>query len=392
MTSRRGAAIVVLVVLAGALLARLLSTGTAICSPKPGVAYTGRVGVVVSDNLYESPERQIEAGLAQVRAGGVSWIREDLTWAVAEPTPGVFDWAPFDRLMAAAAGARVHVLGILDYSAPWASSDPSGSGDPLYPPNNDSEFAAYAAAVAARYGSRGSFWAEHLDVTPDPLTAVEIWNEPYGSWDWASGPSATAYAALVSQAAPAIHAVDPRIAVLMSGDLMSWDYAATPQHQPWLERLLAAAPAVTKLVNGLDVHPYPSPENLGPDVDRGEIANLFGRVSRIRQLELAAGVNLPIWITEIGWSTAPDTAQAVSDPTQASYLCEAVQRSLGEWGSFVPKIFVFGWFRASGRRGDLAGNFGLLDRTGAPTPAWIAIAHLLGGKPGTRDVSVPAVT
>ena len=382
-----------LVAAVGFVVTRVHTTSAGPCAARHGVGYASRVGVVVSYDWYESPDAQIEVGLAQLRAGGVSWVREDLTWAVAEPEPGVFDWRPFDNLMAAAAEAGVQVLGILDYSTPWASSDPSGRGGQFYPPSDDGYFATYARAVAARYGSRGSFWAEHPELTPDPLTAVEIWNEPYGSWNWEPASDPDAYAALVSAAAPAIHAVDPGMTVLMSGDLEGSHPGAKPAvTYAWLARLLAADPALAKLVNGLDVHPYPTPSNLGPDDDGRDIERSFGRVSLIRQVELAAGVRLPIWITEIGWSTAPDTQQAVSDHMQASFECEAIQRSLGAWGAFVPRIFVFGWFRASGRRGDLAGNFGLLDRDGDPKPAWIAIAHLLGGRPGKRDADVPATT
>ena len=359
---------------------------------QPPDAYAGRVGVAVSYDLYQSPVTQIQGGLAQLHAGGVSWIREDLTWAVAEPEPEVFDWAPFDRLLKAAALARVHVLGILDYSAPWASSDPTRDGNAFYPPKSDADFASYAAAVISRYGRTGTFWAENPQLTPDPLTALEVWNEPYESWDWKPRPDPVAYAALASQAARAIHAVDPHSVVLMAADLASWDNGNPPHRHSWLDSLLATDPELARLVNAIAVHPYPAPLNLGPNYRGPHLKASFGRVALIRQAELAAGVRLPIWITEIGWSTAPDTPQAVSERRQAMYLQDATRRSLGPWGSYVSRIFLFGWFRSSGRRGDLAGNYGLLDPTGVPKRAWRAIAHLLGGKPGGRNPDVPADT
>ena len=356
----------------------------------PANPYEGRVGLAVSHDLFDASTSEIEAQFAQIHAGGVSWVREDLEWAVAEPQQGIFNWAPFDRLMEAASRTGVHVLGILDYSAPWASSDPSGAGNKFYPPKNDVDYAAYSAGVASRYGSTGIFWSQHPELTPDPLSAVEIWNEPYGSWYWMPGPDPAAYDALVRATAPAIHAIDPSMTVLMSGDLQSWDdrNAATgTQAQPWLPRLLADDPGVAKLVNGLDVHPYPTPRDAGPYDDTASIEQSFGRIPLIRQTELAAGVNLPIWITEVGWSTAPNTPFSVSEQTQASYSLGVVHRAIDEWGAYVPKVFIFGWYRSNGIQGESDQNCGLVDVTGSLKPAWIELTQLLGGAPGPPDPS-----
>jgi large repetitive protein len=115
-------------------------------------------------------------------------------------------------------------------------------GDAFYPPKSDADFASYAAAVVSRYGRNGSFWSENPHLVPDPLTALELWNEPYESWDRKPRPDPDAYAALVSQAARAIHAVDPHLAVLMSADLESWDDGTAPHGRPWLASMLAANP------------------------------------------------------------------------------------------------------------------------------------------------------
>jgi hypothetical protein len=344
--------------------------------------YAGRVGMAVSHDLWALPESQIRAEFQQLRAGGITWVREDLSWAVLQPRRGVFNWAPFDSLMTAAAQAGVQVLGILDYSTPWASSDPSGTGDILYPPKNNADFAAYAAAVAARYGTGGGFWSANPSLAPDALTAVEIWNEPFGSWFWKPGPDPAAYAALVSATAPAIHAVSPGMTVLMSGELWSWDNrngATGTQMQPWITRVLAANPRLATLVNGIDVHPYSTPRNLGPYDTAPNAAMSFSRVPMVRAAELRAGANLPIWITEIGWSTATRYQWGISEQAQATDVKGAVQRAIGEWGSYVSKVFVFGWYRSSGVSGDSEDNYGLLESNGVPKPAWTTITQLLGG-------------
>jgi hypothetical protein len=350
--------------------------------------YAGRVGTVVSNDLDDAPLPVIQSEFAQLSAGGISWVREDFDWGTIEPQPGVFNWKPLDNLMTAAANHGIQVLGILDYSAPWASSDPTGQGSKVYPPSNNQDFASYAAAVTVRYGLDGAFWRDHPGLPVDPVSALEVWNEPFGDWFWQPGPDPAAYAALVEATAPAIHSVDPSMTVLMSGDLDSWDdrnEATGTQSQPWLATLLQDAPDLAHLVNGLDVHPYPTPRSSGPYDSSDPEADTFGRVILIHDTEVAAGVDLPIWITEIGWSTAPDTTGAVSEETQAQYDTEAVQRSIGDWGSFVAKVFVFGWFRSDGVVGDADGGDGLIEPDGTLSPAWQSLTALLGGTSGASD-------
>jgi hypothetical protein len=347
--------------------------------PHPTVAYAGRIGMDLSHVLVTTgtSENRIAAELRTLKAGGVDWVREDLPWAVTEPQQGLFDWRPLDRLMDAAATVRMHVLGILDYSAPWASSDPSGAGNKFYPPAHDRDFALYAAAVASRYGSTGTFWRTHPRRHPTPLAAVEIWNEPYGSWFWKPSPDPIAYDHLVGLTAPAVHAADPDLKVLMSGDLQSWSQGSFPHIGPWLTRVLTADRQVAKLVDGLAVHPYPQPRQLGPYAG-ARLDQSFARVALIRRTELALGIHLPIWITEVGWSTVTRNNRiGVSDHQQATYIAGAVRRAIGDWGAYVPKIFIYGWFTPSSSAAGDKPAFGLLNPDGSPKPAWQAIVRLL---------------
>ncbi len=329
----------------------------------------------LSHTLIEAPTATIEKEFKRLRAGGVLWVREDFSWALLEPRQGEFNWAPLDNLMLAARNGGVHVLGILDYSAPWASSDPSGHGDPFFPPSQNASFAAYASAVAHRYGSSGTFWSDRPSAGGSPLKALEIWNEPYGAWYWKPGPSPAEYAALVRATAPAIHVADPTIKVLMSGELES--VSATGLRAPWLASLLRADPGLPALVDGLDVHPYPVIRERAPLAGGADTRFSFGRVASIHQLVRSTGHPLPIWITEVGWSTAPGAAEGVSETLQARYLVETIERSIGEWGDFVPYVFLFSWDRANSVAGDREHNYGVLNSRGEARAAWRAISSLL---------------
>src|SRR5688572_24511433 len=112
MVSRRGGRLAAIVVVAAIVLAAIVAREL-----RAGDDAPGRIGLNTHLQAAGDPLRP---QLAEMRAGGVRWIREDFLWSRIEPQPGRFDWSASDALMAAAAAEGVDVLGILDYSAPWA--------------------------------------------------------------------------------------------------------------------------------------------------------------------------------------------------------------------------------------------------------------------------------
>lgn len=327
--------------------------------------------------MLREREGNVEMQLRRLREGGVTWIREDFSWLQIEPREGEFDWAASDRFMAATAKQGISVLGIADYSAPWASSDPSGNGDQHFPPRNPADFARYARQLAARYGKGGTFWRANPHLPAKPLAALELWNEPYGYWFWKPGPNPQGYAAMVRAAGTAIHAADPSMKVLASGDLVAVHGDRTEQWTEWLDALLDADPGLAQAIDAWSVHPYPSPWDLGPYGESWDPRLSFGRVDRVHSILRSRRAERPIWITEVGWTTASGVEGGVSEQLQARYLREAVQRTIGEWGAFVPRIFVFSWDRASGIPTDRDTNCGLRRWDDSPRPAWGALTALL---------------
>ena len=364
----------------------LLALATLVVVQASGAApsttsYAGRVGL----NTHQVWVSQADsyATFASARSRGVEWVREDFLWSLVEPQPGSYSWSRTDALMASASLAGVNVLGILDYSAPWASSDPTGGRDTKYPPRSNHEYARYAAAVVSRYGPGGSFWAARPDLAPRPLTAVQIWNEPWGYWFWKPNPSPAAYATLARTAIGAIRAANPLIKVLIAGDVLQ--VRTDGQIVDWLRNLRAADPGLATLADAYSVHPYPHPRTLGPYAERSDPRWDFRRVTLTHQID----PSLPVWITEVGWSTA-STSDSVSEATQAEYVRGAVERSLVEWGSFVERVFVYSYDKDSGNTSDREGYYGLRRQDGAPKPALDSLTALLAGSGAT--VAAPPFT
>jgi hypothetical protein len=301
-----------------------------------------------------------------VAAGGVHQVREDFLWAEIQPSATTWDWTRTDNLMTAASRTGVNVLGILDYSAPWASSSPVG--DTGYPPRRAADYAAYAKAVAARYGPGGTFWIAHPNLPPLPLGALEIWNEPYGFWAWKPNPDPVAYAALARAAAEAIRFVNPTITLVLPGDASQ--ARADGVAAAWLDSVLAAEPTLGSLIDAYSVHPYPSPRDKGP-YDGAAAPGDYGRVTVTHDVALRRGADHPIWITEIGWSTTT-AASGVTDQKQMEYVAGAIKRAMTEW-PYVDKVFIYTWDRDSGVPTSVEGNFGLRHHDGSFKPAWDAV-------------------
>ena len=76
----------------------------------------------------------------------------------------------------------------------------------------------------------------------------------------------------------------------------------------WLKNLRAADPGLSTVVDAYSVHPYPYPRTQGPDVDHSDPRWDYQRVQLTRQID----PSLPIWITEVGWSTASTEALATT--------------------------------------------------------------------------------
>jgi hypothetical protein len=342
-------------------------------SPQPPPAfpqaYRDRVGFSGSIVWYEDAEQL--GYLQRLRDLGAGWIREDLHWGAFEHGPGQWNWTVGDRLMRNASLTGINVLGVVSYSAHWAAAGPTI----YHPPADIAAYAEFCRRLAERYGPGGSYWQAHPDLSPRPLRALEIWNEPWTSMFWRPNPDPQGYLDLLRAAATAIHAANAEIEVLASADIfqMRTDTAASLD---WFRVLLELDPALFRnLVDAYSVHAYT--QRRGPYDTSVEQRWRFDRVLMTRDLAARAGASHPIWITEFGWSTSSGNPDAVSEATQALYLRQALERALGTWGSIVPRAFIYHWGRSES---DHVGGYGVFRGDSSRKPAWDSLHALLQGQ------------
>ena len=231
--------------------------------------------------------------------------------------------------------------------------------------------------VAARYAPGGPFWASRSDLAVTPLAGIELWNEPYGNWFFKPTPSASNYATLARLSAAAIHAADPLVPVVAAANLMQ--KSANGAISPWISAVLNAEPTLAKLIDVWAVHPYETYRQVGPDGGPKQDDRFgFGSIPAVHAVLAARGITSPVWVTEIGWSTAPDADGAVSPAQQASFITRALQRSLDDWGSYVKRVYIFSWDVSTGNSRDFDANQGLRRPDGSTKPGWQSVKSFIG--------------
>ena len=223
------------------------------------------------------------------------------------------------RLPRSLAGAGLRWQPVLGYSTLWASSLPwQGWVSQFYPPVNDADFAAYAAAYAARYGRGGEFWAQHPELPARPVTTYEIWNEQNADGYWKPAPDPARYASLFAAAQDAIHAVDPAATVIIGGMARApWTGGGYYKDTDFVRDMYRARPDLRGTTGGVGYHPYSG-------TLAGRVTDVLANVRALRSAlngPETADPGLQIYVTEIGWATAG------SEPAEIPILTESQRAS-----------------------------------------------------------------
>ncbi len=332
---------------------------------------------VVSDLTWYISDADKQRTVDMMTDLGSSMTRLAIQWREAEPERDKYNewWLnEYGKAidMARATGQRVVVM--VDEAPAWASGSSASNV-----PRDPSDFAQFMATVAKRYAGKVDGW--------------EIWNEENTSRFWSTGPSPSAYAALLKAVYPAIKAADPGTKVVFGGTAAN-DYK-------FLEGAYAAGAEGSFDV--LATHPYPYCGSTGPS----EIRLNGGRISKdsflgyreMHKVMVEREDEKPIWVTEIGWNTSSTTCDpgagvwqgGVSETTQADYLYEAFK--LFEQDPYVEYAL---WYNVRNNywmhdEDSPEAQFGLVRTDFSPKPAYEAFKAFAHGTPYTVNQS-PAST
>jgi len=296
-------------------------------------------------NRYTPEEMKKAAGMA--KDIGVKWSREEFSWGIIQPEEGKWDYSRYDAAVEAAYAHGISLFGLLDYCAPWASTAPEGAEKPwLWLPRLE-PWQEYVRATVSRYKDKVKYW--------------EIWNEPNISGFWQPKPDPDEYFSLLQASYSAIKQADPSAKVIgICSAATDFDF---------IERVLKKGGG--KYMDIISVHPYRYPAT-------PEGTGFLGEMEKLHSLLQRYGLNIPIWITEIGW---PTHAKGVSEDVQAKMLVRTYIIAIGS--KLVDKVFWYD-FRDDGTDpADPEQNFGIIKRDFTPKKAYNAyrvMTQLLEGK------------
>jgi hypothetical protein len=289
-----------------------------------------------------------DAPLAAVHDSGLRQARSDAFWMWAEPSPPdggrhTYSWTWLDAEAKALAQHDLRWLPILDYSAVWAASDP----DYHSPPASNDDYAAYARAFAGRYGRGGTFWSEHPELRPLPVTTYEIWNEPDVPWFWRPAPDPARYAEMYIAARAAIHEVDPQATVVVGGLAGNVKY---------VEAMFAVRPDLKGNVDAVGWHAYAQ-----------SVDGMVRGVRALRQALDGLGEGaVPIHVTELGWPTSGNVPIALAEADRAvafELAVETLARSDCGIGAIVP----YTWTTPERDPAQVEDWYGIRHADGSPT-------------------------
>jgi len=319
---------------------------------------TTAVGVQFHGAWSDYSNRQRALVLDTLVAAGVGWVRIDAPWSELQPRrAGAWDAGVLGRLDASvemAAARHLRVLVTMLSAPAWAGGGADGTTFPASP-------AAYEKAIGAlahRYAGRVAAW--------------EVWNEP-NSTDFAAGADPVAYAGLLRAAYPTVKRSDRRALVVFGGTQYN--------DARFVER--AYGGGAKGFFDVMATHPYPAPSDAAPSVAGGGSMYNLGAVRAVRAVMAEHGDGaLPVWFTEIGWSTHANTGdepgyeRGVTPKQQAQRLLQ----TLVLVRSSVPGVdHVFWYAERDRRRGNAQiAHFGLLTTALRPKPAARALACYLG--------------
>jgi hypothetical protein len=266
------------------------------------------------------------ATVAAERQEGATVTRLFVNWYQVEPQAGVWDWSRIDQAYQLAVAAGLRPLLVANAAPCWAQASCNLLFGAPPDPAHDADWAAFISQLVRRY----------------PLAiGVEVWNEPNLAGAFYPQADPARYTQLLEEAYKAIKSVNPAMPVISGGLAMNGAVgiaAGSYADQTFLTQMFADG--ALRWMDGLAVHIYPTVQRGANEVwDPAAVSQWLGQAESIAA---AAGApELPIWITEIGVSTATGAGAPlpVTPQQQATDLVTMIDTAQAD--PHVRAMFVF---------------------------------------------------
>lgn len=300
---------------------------------------------------------------------GVRWVRSTVDLSRVEPLRrGVIDLSylhSIDRPVRAAHRAGLRVLLEFDRAPGWASADPMRrlvaghwTFNPYWRYRRAADYAQIVAGLVRHFRRLG-------------VSAYELWNEPNFPRFWPSGPDPAQYVQLLRATYPVVKRADPSALVVMGGLSNLGSYA-------YLQGMYDAGGRGLYDVANFHVYPSGDPHDCLSVADRPYVGSLC-LLAGLHAVMLRNHDNVPVWVTELGWSTCSRGRSCVTPRQQARYLTAAYDILDGPGYGWIGNVFIYEM------RGETPGpawsaNLDLVTSRFVVKPAYRALADMAQGR------------
>jgi len=270
-----------------------------------------------------------------------------------------------DDVVRIAAENHVKVLAVLMAVPTWSSTAPDslkaerGSLSPVdkYRPQNMQDWLNYVQNVVERYDGDGKD-----DAPGSPrISDWEVWNEQNIALFWPPTPDVDEYTALLKATYQTIKAADSGAKVVLGGLANA---GINNDGSNYLQALYDRGAASYFDVVSIHIYAYP-PHGISP------VKNITASLRAL--MDTNGDQNKPLWLTEIGWSDAPNAwgAPTVSQDDMAAFVSAVYTAPLP-----VDLIFWYNFRNIFPNSPDAEHNFGLVNADFTPKPAFKAYQSL----------------
>ncbi len=284
--------------------------------------------------------------LERARDMGAGWIRQQFPWAEIEyrqdPDNAFWDvknnqsaWDKFDRIVDAAQRYNLRVIARIDSAPQWSHpATPTLKSPP--DAAHLADFASFIRTFVERYQGR--------------VAAIQIWNEPNLTGEWAvedgafrSGPRAVnpaEYVEMLKAAYEAAKSADPNVIVLaapLATNNETIAYAGNMNEMDFLQGMYDAGAQAYFDVMSANAYGKEFPPEDPPSRDKLN----FRRVELLREvMERNGDANKAVWFNEYGWNASPTDGRVkeetvrwgrVTSEQQAEYTVRGIQYAREHW-------------------------------------------------------------
>ncbi|MBN1679906.1 MAG: LysM peptidoglycan-binding domain-containing protein [Anaerolineae bacterium] len=355
---------------------------TANVSPTPLPNTATNVGFAEGVQVH-LPNQDMPTVITAATGLGITWIKQQIDWALYEPSAGNINWGPIDEMIDAMDGAGVNILLTVSSAPSWARESDQEKG----PPTDYQTYANFVGELAKRYNGR--------------VDAYEIWEEPNlrREWNTPKGISAASYVEMLRLAFTAIKGADSD-AIVITGGLSPTgfnDGVNAIDDRVYLRQMYTAG--VTDWSDAIGAHPsgWANPpdstccRNNRPAVSGWDDHPSFfykQTLEDYREIMVQNGDSGKyIWVTEFGWGSVDGLGVEPADPDalgfvtftsmdeQSQYIIRGYQ--LGREYGYIGPMFLYNlnFCQVVGVL-NVECYWSLLDPAGNPRPAYLAVRDM----------------